>query len=160
MENYRFRDEPQERDLTAISSILHTSGFFNTEEVEMGVSLISERLEKGEECGYYFQFIEDDSELIGYSCYGPIPGTAHSFDLYWIAVDKEYRGHGIGSLLLNKTEEEILSMRGERIYIETSSSEMYLPTRSFYQKSGYTQEAELVDYYKRGDNKLIYVKVV
>ncbi|NCB02682.1 MAG: N-acetyltransferase [Spirochaetia bacterium] len=160
MEQYTFREEPKQNDILAVSSILQTSGFFNKEEVEVGVSLITERLDKGKECGYLFQFLEEDLLVRGYTCYGPIPGTTHSYDLYWIAVDPEYRGKGIGSILLNTTEKEIISLKGKRIYIETSSSSIYLPTRSFYIRNGYLLEAELKDYYGPNDNKLIYVKVV
>ncbi len=98
--------------------------------------------------------------LLGYTCFGPIPGTSHSFDLYWIAIDMKHRGKGLGSQLLIRSEKEICKMGGKRIYIETSSSPLYLPTRSFYIRNGYSLEAELKDYYKEGDNKLIYVKVI
>ena len=48
MENYTYREQPVEADIKSIASILNTSGFFNSEEQEVGVSLVRERLEKGE----------------------------------------------------------------------------------------------------------------
>ena len=160
MENYIYREQPKPKDISIVSSILTTSGFFNKAEIEVALSLIEERLSKGNECGYFFQFIEENGTVLGYTCFGPILGTAHSVDLYWIAVDPAFQGKGIGSKLLLKTEREIKTMGGARIYIETSSSPLYIPTRSFYIRNGYSLEAELKDYYGEQDNKLIYVKVV
>ncbi len=155
-----YREEPKESDIASVRTILAESGFFNDEEVKMGVSLIEERLIKGKECGYFFQFLEKDEQLTGYTCFGPIPGTQSSYDLYWIAVDTHQRGKGIGSKLLSYSEQEMRKMGAKRIYIETSSSSLYLPTRSFYVRNGYSLEAELKNYYAKNDNKLILVKEV
>lgn len=158
METYTYREQPIDADLLSVASILNTSGFFNTEEQDVGVSLVRERLEHGEKCGYFFQFAEHEGSVRGYTCFGPIPGTKSSYDLYWIAVDTTYRGHGLGTLLLRQTEQEIGKRGGTRIYIETSSSDLYVPTRSFYVRNGYHLEAELKSYYAPNDSKLIYVK--
>ena len=158
METYTFREQPIKADIQSISSILSTSGFFNTEEQKVGVSLVRERLAQGEGCEYFFQFAEFEGSVRGYTCFGPIPGTKTSYDLYWIAVDTTYRGQGLGTLLLKQTEQEIEKRGGTRIYIETSSTALYVPTRSFYDRNGYHLEAELKDYYAPHDNKLIYVK--
>jgi ribosomal protein S18 acetylase RimI-like enzyme len=158
MENYTFREQPVATDIRGIASILDSSGFFNKEEQEVGVSLVRERLEQGVGCGYFFQFAQQNGLVRGYTCFGPIPGTKSSYDLYWIAVEGTCRGQGLGTMLLKKSEEEIRTRGGTRIYIETSSSALYQPTRSFYMRNGYQMEAELQAYYAPGDNKLIYVK--
>ena len=97
---------------------------------------------------------------VGYTCYGPICLTESSHDLFWIAVDKSCQGQKIGQLLLAKTEELIRAEGGGNIYIETSNRAQYLPTRSFYLRSGYQQEALLKDFYGPGDDKVIYSKKV
>ncbi|MDY0290093.1 MAG: GNAT family N-acetyltransferase [Sphaerochaeta sp.] len=158
METYTFREQPVDGDIESIALILGSSGFFNPQEQSVGVSLVRERLEQGEACDYFFQFAEHKGNLRGYTCFGPIPGTKSSYDLYWIAVDTACRGQGVGTLLLRQTEQEIARRGGTRIYIETSSSALYVPTRSFYLHNGYHLEAELKEYYAPGDNKLIYVK--
>ncbi len=58
MEHLTYREEPRTRDIETVSAILRTSGFFNPEEVEVGVSLIEERLHKGIDSDYFFQFQE------------------------------------------------------------------------------------------------------
>ncbi|HAP56951.1 MAG TPA: N-acetyltransferase [Sphaerochaeta sp.] len=154
----QFREQPIYEDMEAVASILKNSGFFNEEEQDVGVSLVRERLEQGEKSLYFFQFAQEGAQVLGYTCFGPIPGTRFSYDLYWIAVDPAYQRQGIGGLLLQQTEAQIERRGGKRIYIETSSQSLYLPTRSFYTRHGYILEGQLKDYYAPGDDKLLYVK--
>ncbi len=144
--------------MARVGSILERSGFFNAEEQEIGVSLVRERLEQGEASLYFFQFAQENDQVLGYTCFGPIPGTEVSYDLYWIAVDPNFQNKGIGGQLLQHTEAEIVHRGGKRIYIETSSRPLYVPTRSFYSHHGYILEGQLKDYYAPGDDKLLYVK--
>ena len=127
-------------------------------EVDIAVELVEERLEEGPQSGYHFVFAELDGRTVGYTCYGPIALTAASFDLYWIAVDKSLHGRKIGQALLEKTEELVRQAGGRQLYIETSNRHQYAPTRGFYLRGGYHQEALLKDFYAPEDDKVIYVK--
>jgi GNAT superfamily N-acetyltransferase len=136
-----------------------STGFFHPEEVLIAVELVEERLKKGEQSGYHFIFAEErPGHAVGYTCFGPTPGTRSSFDLYWIVVREDRQGRGIGKALLAQTEAAIVLSGGSRIYVETSSRDLYEPTRSFYLASGYHREAFLEDFYSPGDGKIIYVK--
>ncbi len=147
-------------DSAAIRDVVSSTGFFNAEEIDVAVELVEERLKLGEASGYFFIFADVDGKTVGYSCYGPIPGTVSSFDLYWIAVHADYRGTGLGSRLLEASEAAIHDMGGQRIYVETSSKAQYEPTRGFYLSRHYQLEATLADFYAPGDSKLIFVKVI
>lgn len=156
--NYRTKVTPE--DCQLVRQIVESTHFFYDSEVDIAVELVQENLDKGEQVsGYSFIFAMDDTgETIGYSCYGEIPGTEKRYDLYWIAVENRYRGTGIGKQLLIQTEEAIRNNEGKIIYIETSTLEKYLPTRKFYVKNGYKEDAILEDYYKDGDGKLLLSK--
>jgi ribosomal protein S18 acetylase RimI-like enzyme len=117
-------------------------------------------LKKGEMSGYHFIFLEMDKETVGYACFGPIPATEFSYDLYWIAVHKEYQNMGLGRILIVETEKAIQKMGGRRIYIETSGRVQYVSTRNFYIGCGYKEEAVMEDFYSPGDPKYIYLKVI
>lgn len=154
-----YRNQLIESDREAIGRIVESTGFFTPEETAVAIELVEENLSKGISSGYFFLIAEDDNaNILGYTCFGPIPCTRNSFDLYWIAVNPENQGCGIGHSLLKKTEHVIAEMGGASIYIETSSRKQYSPTRRFYLKSGYCQEAELKDFYACGDNKVIFAK--
>jgi hypothetical protein len=47
-----------------------------------------------------------------------------------------------------------------RVYVETSTRELYEPTRRFYVACGYRLEATLAEFYGPGDGKAVFVKVV
>ena len=54
----------------------------------------------------------------------------------------------------------MLRRGGKRIYIETSSRPQYTPTLGFYASRGYELVTVLEDFYRRGDGKAIFLKVL
>ena len=122
--------------------------------------IVEERVRRGDASGYFFAFAERSGNVIAYVCYGPIPCTANSFDIYWIAVHSDEQKHGLGKWLMTLTEDLIRHQNGRRIYVETSGRPDYLPTRHFYDRCGYSPVAELPEFYGEGDSKVIYLKVL
>jgi len=147
-------------DTKAIARIVRSTGFFSKEEVGIAKELAREKLSAKKTCSYRFIFAEMKKEVIGYACYGRIPGTQSSFDIYWIVVAKEYQGRGLGKTLLFQTEKFISKSGGKRAYAETSSRKLYRPTHKFYESCGYRREAFLKNFYADGDSKIIYSKVL
>jgi D-alanine-D-alanine ligase len=156
----RVRHEARPSDAAAVRRLVEATGFFHAGEVDVAVELVEERLAKGPASGYHFVFVDDGERLAGYACYGPIAATAGSYDLYWIAVDPSAQGKGLGKALLAESERLVRAAGGTRVYIETSNRGHYAPTRGFYVRCGYRQEAVLADFYAPGDDKVIYVRVM
>lgn len=146
-------------DRGAVRRIVETTGFFRPDEVDVAVELVDETLAKGEAAGYYFIFAEIDGSVAGYACYGPIACTLGSYDLYWIAVDPSRQGQGVGQVLLQESERQILQRGGRHIYIETSGRPQYTPTRAFYERCGYEVAAVLTEFYDRDDDKVVWRKI-
>lgn len=153
-----FREDVRPSDCGSIARIVRSSGFFSEEEISVAVELASERIEKGLSSGYRFLFAELFESVIGYTCFGPIPCTETSYDLYWIAVHNDFRRLSLGRHLLARSEVIAARHGARRVYVETSSRALYLPTRRFYERCGYAGAAFLEDYYAPGDGKMIYVK--
>ncbi|MCX6556534.1 MAG: GNAT family N-acetyltransferase [Candidatus Aminicenantes bacterium] len=153
-----YREKVLPGDAAAVRAIVASSGYFHGHEIDVAVELVDERLQKGLKSGYYFVFAEQDGRVVGYCCYGPIACTEGSFDLYWIAVDNEFRSRGIGRILLQKSEERIVAQGGRAVWVETSGQEKYQPTRDFYLHNRYQVEAVLKDFYAAGDDKYVFVK--
>lgn len=145
-------------DLTRVAEILRGVGNFNVNEIEVAVELAEEALQDPEESGYFAYVLEDDGAVRGYVCYGPVPLTEGTYDLYWIAVDASMQGRGYGQTLNRFMEEDIISRGGRILVIETSSAESYGSTIQFYEKSRYELGARLKDFYRPGDDKLIFIK--
>jgi ribosomal protein S18 acetylase RimI-like enzyme len=158
LETLTYRDTVCPADAAAVRAIVTSTGFFHDHEIDVAVELVEERLQQGLASGYLFLFAEHGGRTVGYSCYGEIACTRGSYDLYWIAVHDDFRGHGVGGLLLKKTEELIAGRQGRAIWVETSGQEKYLPTRKFYLRCGYQEEAVMKGFYAADDDKVVYVK--
>jgi ribosomal protein S18 acetylase RimI-like enzyme len=131
---------------------------FSASEVDIAGELVTERLTKGIRSGYHFILAERGPTLSGYACYGLIEGTQGSFDLYWIAVTPDEQRKGLGAQVYARAEAAMRKAGAKHIYVDTSSSDRYAPTRGFYQRMGFVEEARLPDFYGPGDGKVIYVK--
>ncbi|WP_459858478.1 GNAT family N-acetyltransferase [Humidesulfovibrio idahonensis] len=182
-QDHLWRTRVRPGDAEAVRRLVESTGFFNAEEIVIAGELVQEHLAKGDASGYFYVFAEDcgplrgepaehgqdnakgtrkdgDGQrgLSGYACFGPTPGTADSFDLYWIAVAPHAQGRGLGGALLARAEAEMAARGARGIYVETSSRGQYLPTRGFYEKHGYVACARLEEFYQAGDDKIIYNK--
>ncbi len=155
-----FRNKVKDTDAEAVRNIVASTGFFETapDEIDVAVELVEEALVKGcDESGYHFIFAEDAAgRVVSYTCFGPIPCTVSSYDLYWIATHNDCRGKGFGAHVMAKTIEAVKNMGGSKLVLNTSGQDMYKPTQGFYHKCGFELEAILKNYYAKGDDCLIF----
>lgn len=153
-----FRKTVVPSDIMNVTQILKSTGFFKPFEIDVAVELIEDRMKNGESCGYQFCFLELEGRTVAFGCYGEIPCTSKNYDLYWLAVDNNFRGKGLGRILIEKIEADIKNHAGRGIYIETSNKEQYIPTIAFYGNCGYQQIAVFKDFYDINDNKAVFYK--
>ncbi len=148
-------------DRQRIQEIVTAAGNFSGQEITTAMELVDESLEKGEGSGYIIVVAETQQnagKIDGYACYGPTPLTEGVFDLYWIAVDPKTQGRGIGRFLIEYVEKDIVSRGGRMLLIETSSRDEYKSTTAFYQRTNYELAARIKNFYRIGDDKLIFSK--
>ncbi len=146
-------DGPEIHRIDASTSI------FSEEEVEAVDGMWHEYLTDGPEIsGYYFIVLKEDGHVLGYACYGPRSLTDRTFDLYWIAVDPQVRGGGNGKKLLAGAEEAMRALGVRLLIVETSGLPAYESTRAFYRATNYLEEAVLKDFYRDGDDLVVYTK--
>jgi len=148
-------------DRSRIAEMVVSTGKFNDEEVATALELVDHALRDGEKSGYVFAIIEEpagDAGVKGYACYGPTPLTQGVYDLYWIVVDPAVQGRGFGRLLTRHVEQDVVGRGGRMLIIETSSQESYEPTVRFYERTGYQLAARIKNFYRMGDDKLIFSK--
>jgi ribosomal protein S18 acetylase RimI-like enzyme len=156
-----FRDRVLPTDAEEVRDVVASTGFFSADEIDVAEELILAHLATGPASGYLFVFAETSAgQVLGYACYGPVPCTARTFDLYWIAVRAEARGLGLGRALLVEVEQRLRCAGGGKLIAETSSREQYAPTRGFYQACGFREEARIGDYYAPGEDILYYTKII
>ncbi len=160
-EGLAFRTGVAPGDPARVRALAAATGVFREAELDIAAELAREALTRGAVAsGYHFVIADGPGGLAGYACYGPIAGTIGSFDLYWIVVDPGRQGHGLGRRLMAAVEAQVREAGGRRLYIDTSASPAYAPTRAFYLRCGYGIAAELPDFYATGDGKVIFVRAL
>jgi ribosomal protein S18 acetylase RimI-like enzyme len=146
-------------DKAQIADITARAGVFSQEEIDAVPAMFDEYLRYGAEAsGYHFIVYREGEQLLGYAIYGYRDLTDGVYDLYWIAVDPHARRKGVGRKLLQACEEAVRKIGGRLIIAETSGTEEYAPTREFYLRTGFVNEATIKDFYKPGDDLKIFVK--
>jgi len=139
-----------------LETLVRDTGLFREAEVRTAVELLDEALDGDDD--YRFLGAFDGDELVGYACFGPTPDTLGTFDLYWIAVDRNRQGAGIGTQLVTAVEQQLIADGCRLIVVETSSRPEYDPTRRFYEARGYGKQATIPGYYAPGDDLVVYIK--
>ena len=149
-------------DRAAVLGIITRAGNFTSDEIDIAMELVDEWLAGGEASGYITQVLDDSSSgergVRGYVCFGPAPMTEGTYDLYWIAVDPDDQGRGFGRQLLAAAEDDVRARGGRLLLIETASQDSYTATVRFYERAGYVVVSRIEDYYRVGDDKLVFAK--
>lgn len=146
-------------DGDGILRITATAGVFSKEEVDCVAELWDEYLRNGsEKTGYFFIVMKEERNVLGYACYGPRALTDSTYDLYWIAADRNVKRRGVGRALMEQSEKDMVALGGRLLVVETSGKAEYAPTRAFYEGIGYNKEAVIADFYANGDDLVVYTK--
>jgi len=149
--------EPADR--AAVADLIVSAGNFNQAEIDCALELVDIYLTDEKQTDYHVVVAEAPASGVhAYACWGPVPLTRGTFDLYWIATGPNSRGRGFGRALMNYVENQALKMKGRLLAVETSSKPSYTETVRFYRGLGYAEEYRIRDFYDVGDDKLILVK--
>jgi ribosomal protein S18 acetylase RimI-like enzyme len=147
-------------DRDRIRDILEGSRTFTDEEVAVAIEVIDDAVNCPQSGDYTIRCGENDQgNVVGYICYGPIPMTDRCYDLYWICVERDHKKTGIGTSLILAMESDLKERGGRHVYIDTSSTAPYGEARSFYERHGYRTVSVSPDFYRDGDDKVVYRKV-
>lgn len=147
------------KDVNPIIQILKETSFFRPTDVMVAEEVLRESVKRGATTYQSYTACNGD-EVIGWICFGLTPCTVCTFDIYWLAVKAEIQRLGIGRKLLQHAESMIKRLGGRLCIVETSGSERYSPTKMFYEKNGYRENANIPDFYSPNDSKVIYVKEI
>lgn len=142
-------DAPRLVDLTA------ATGFFRPDEIDTLGGVLADYFAGP---GEHACFTSANGAIDGYVYIGPEEMADRTWYVWWIAVDPAAQGRGAGRELLRFAEGEAGRRGGRVLFIETSGLPQYDSTRRFYQRNGYDREAVLRDYYRDGDDKVVFRK--
>lgn len=149
-------------DRGPLAELLRATDAFTEEEVDVALELIDLGLGDPPSSDYLFLVAasDDDERVLGYVCWGHVALTDGVYDLYWIAVDPRQQGGGVGRRLMAAAEKAVQAAGGRMVLVETAGKPSYAATRAFYERIGYREVARIPDFYRKGDDKVIYGKAL
>ena len=110
---------------------------------------------------YRALFEERDGRIVAFVIYGRTPMTATAWDLYWIVVDRNYQGKGIGKKLVRDLQTDILRIHpGGILRVETSAKNVFAVACGFYRKNGFTSAGRIPNFYGVDDDLVIFYKTL
>jgi ribosomal protein S18 acetylase RimI-like enzyme len=145
-------------DRQGIEQLLAATTAFSVADRAVALELVDDVLAKAEASDYRIICAHGQAGLAGYVCFGKIPLTEASFDLYWIVVGPASRGKGIGRQLLRSAEAACLREGGQQLFAETSSLPAYGPARAFYEANGFSLLSRIANFYGPRNDRLTYGK--
>lgn len=144
-------------DTTALIALAEATGLFEPHETEELALMLADHF-AGETNSQDIWITDDDDGLVGVAYVAPERMTEGTWNLYLMAVHPDHQRQGRGAALLAQVE-EMLAERGERVLlVETSGLESFEYVRAFYRKSGYDEEARIREFYKAGEDKIVFRK--
>jgi ribosomal protein S18 acetylase RimI-like enzyme len=147
---------PTAGDRHSVYEALTQCGAFTDDEVRVAI----EMFDLGLAGDYSLLGIETEGVLRAYACFGKANLTERSWYLYWICVHPAVQGTGIGRALQRTVEEFVRQQGGDRLVLETSGRSDYERSRRFYGRAGFTVQGCIPDFYRPGDDCIIYCKTL
>jgi ribosomal protein S18 acetylase RimI-like enzyme len=105
--------------------------------------------------GAQVRVAEDGGRVAGFVFYHLRGTFEHSGYVRALGVHTDAQGRGVGSLLMDAAEEEILA-RGPNVFLLVSADNA--AARRFYERRGYREIGELADYVAPGLTEVLYRK--
>jgi ribosomal protein S18 acetylase RimI-like enzyme len=156
--NERVEVQPVEpRHQGALAALLPRIKSFTPDEVACALEVFGRAAESGNR-EYVGLVAVADASVVGVIAYGQTPMTDGTYDMYWIACDPQRQRGGIGTALLLAMEADLRRRGARLVRVETSGTPVYQPTRAFYERFQYRETARLADFYRPGDDLVIFTK--
>jgi ribosomal protein S18 acetylase RimI-like enzyme len=146
-------------DTNELLALAEATGLFEPDQIGELAQMLSQHFSDGADSEGLW-FTDDDNEPVGVAYVAPERMTEGTWNLYLIAIHPDHQRQGRGAALLSHVE-QMLAKSGERVLlVETSGLEDFEYVRAFYRKSGYDEEARIREFYKAGDDKIIFRKAL
>jgi ribosomal protein S18 acetylase RimI-like enzyme len=146
-------------DAAGLIELAVTSGLFPPDGTEELAGVLAGYLD-GSLGPDHFWVTDDESGPVGVAYYAPERMTEGTWNLYMIAVRPDRQRQGRGAALLRHVEQALTARGGRLLLVETSGLASFERTRAFYRKCGYDEEARIRDFYKAGEDKVVFRKAL
>lgn len=141
-------------DINHLKIVVDSCELFPSEYLD---GMISDYFNNPETQDIWFTYLENEEPIaIGFCV--PEKLTDGTYNLLAIGVKKENQRNGIASKMMKYIEGVVKKIKGRILIVETSSDAAQIGARNFYQNIGYTQMATIKDFWKDGEDKIVFWK--
>ncbi len=141
-------------DIEGLKKVVDSSELFPSEYLD---EMIADYFNNTDSQDIWFAYIDDNKPVaIGYCV--PEKLTDGTYNLLAIGVSEDYQKKGIASEMMKYIEQMLKQIDGRILIVETSSDNAQFGARIFYQKIGYIQSAVIKDFWKDGEDKIVFWK--
>lgn len=145
-------------DTIALIALADATGLFQPNQLEELGEMLSDYF--GGNSDNRLWITDDDNGAVGVAYCEMERMTDGTWNLQLIAIRPDCQGQGRGATLLRYVEQTLTVRGGRVLLVETSGLPDFERTRAFYRKCGYDEEARIRDFYKAGDDKIVYCKAL
>jgi ribosomal protein S18 acetylase RimI-like enzyme len=141
-------------DLYELKKVVDSSELFPSEYLD---EMISDYLNNSETEDIWFTCLDEEKPVaIGYCT--PEKLTDGTYNLLALGVLHEAQRKGIAQKMMAYIEQLLKEKTGRLLIVETSSDHAQIGARKFYQKMGYKQVAVIEDFWKDGEDKIVFLE--
>ncbi|MBN8594901.1 MAG: GNAT family N-acetyltransferase [Anaerolineae bacterium] len=147
-------------DSAAVAEVAVASGLFAPEDSGFLDTMMANYFAHGIHEGHECVIDVEGGVCAGVAYYEPALATDRVWYLTMIAVRRDQQGQGRGAALMRYVEDVLHKREQRMLLVETSGTATFEPTRRFYAKIGYSEEARVRDYFAPGDDMVLFRKVL
>jgi len=144
----------EQEDVPELKSVLDSSELFPSYLLD---DMIDDYLNNPSSADIWFTATAREKPISIAYC-APEKFTEGTYNLYAIAVRKDYQGMGIGKQMMEYIENLLREKSHRILLVETSGKPNFALTRQFYHKCNYVKQAVIPEFYEKGDDKVVFWK--
>lgn len=144
----------QKADLDELKRVVDSSGLFPSEYLD---EMISDYFNNPDTEEIWFMYADHNQPMaIGYCV--PEKLTMGTYNLLAIGVGQDFQRNGIASEMMEYIEQFLRHRGGRLLIVETSSDDAQVGARNLYEKLGYNRAAVIKDFWREGEDKIVFSK--
>lgn len=142
-------------DLPALKAVIEATALFPADLLD---GMLASHL--AGEANEEIWLTDDTGGPIAIAYCAPERMTQGTWNLYLIAVHPARQAEGRGGALIREVERLVVARGAHQLLVETSGLPEFQRTRDFYPRCGFAPEAQIRDFYRRGEDKVVFRKIL
>lgn len=142
-------------DVAALQTVVDETGLFPS---EMLPEMLAPSLAGETEAFWLTCHLE--GEAVGLCYTVPEELADGTWNMLALAVRPDLQGKRLGQALVQTAEAHLKEKRQRILIVDTSGTDDFALTRTFYAQNGYDEEARVRDFWADGDDKVVFRKAL